>query len=729
MPTNFPTPQQIHEFDHAVGSFFSTLPWLALVAGLAICGIAFVVCIATLGLRLLNMRRLLRQEAVLLEVTPPAHSDTGLAATGELFGVLHALEETRLLLDKLLQRSVTFAPEYVSLRENGIRYVIRVPREHQATFEKHVLSHEHDARLKQIEDYLPSNGDLKKAKILSFRQTGHFAYPLKRHNVLDKIDPHDFLIGAMTNLAPGELMGIQLVLSPTKIHHASKLGDKLLHNEARLNSLGKHHRKSLARPVLTGINEALFAFTDGIGEITNGPSRYSSQAHGGNLQHEQQVAAKIRPARTLSSIEQELAESVYGKLNEQLFRVSIRAIVSTNNPQRTSAKANDIRQSLISFRVPRYQSLHARSNFPYKLKGAYRAFQFKHRLPALLNRNSCILSASEISGLYHFPNSTTARTDNVIKSMSKTLAAPIALKNNTPLDVILGRNHHHGMATEIGLTAEERERHVFIVGGTGNGKTTLMKYAVIQDIHSGKGVAVIDPHGDLAQELLTHIPEERIDDVIYFNPSDLGYPIGLNLLEIPKGLTGDELLDARDFIAETVVSIMRKTFSDDGTGGHHIEYVLRNAVLTALTVKDATLFTVYDLLTNSAFRRPIVTKLEQQWLKHFWLNEFSRAGDYQQVKMMSGVTSKIGRYHASVSAERILGQPKSTINFDEILDGKILICNLAKGLVGEDTSEVLGISILAKLQLASFRRIKQQCQPLTFCNTRSELSWALSQAA
>lgn len=151
-----------------------------------------------------------------------------------------------------------------------------------------------------------------------------------------------------------------------------------------------------------------------------------------------------------------------------------------------------------------------------------------------------------------------------------------------------------------------------------------------------------------------------------------------------------------------------KTFSDDGTGGHRIEYVLRNAALTALTVKDATLFTIYDLLTDSKFRKPIVAALEQDWLRNFWDNEYGKAGDYQQVKMMSGVTSKIGRYHASVSADRILSQPKSTINFEEILDGKILICNLAKGLIGEDTSEVFGISILAKLQLASFQRIKQK---------------------
>lgn len=204
------------------------------------------------------------------------------------------------------------------------------------------------------------------------------------------------------------------------------------------------------------------------------------------------------------------------------------------------------------------------------------------------------------------------------------------------------------------------------------------------------------------------IPEDRVKDVIYFNPSDLGYPVGINLLEIPKGLTDDELIEAKDFITESVISIMRKTFSEDGTGGHRIEYILRNSVQTALTVKDATIFTVFDLLTDAKYRKKIVSTLEDERLKSFWRNEFGKAGDMQRVKMAAGVTAKIGRFQFSASAQRIMSQPKSTINFDEVLDGKILICNLSKGLIGEDTSQLFGISILTQLQLAAYRRAKQQ---------------------
>ena len=160
----------------------------------------------------------------------------------------------------------------------------------------------------------------------------------------------------------------------------------------------------------------------------------------------------------------------------------------------------------------------------------------------------------------------------------------------------------------------------------------------------------------------------------------------------------------------------RKIFSDEDSGGHRIEYILRNAVQTALTQDNATLFTVFDLLNDPKYRRSVVKTLEDANLLNFWKNEFGKAGDMQKVKMAAGITAKIGRFLFSASARQILEQPKSTINFDEIINsGKILICNLSKGLLGEDTSELFGITVLAKLQLASLRRARlKQSERRTF---------------
>lgn len=709
LQTNFPTQQQMNAFGHFLSSLVSGLPHLGLLVIMAIAAVIVLVFFINLTLRFLDMQRLLAQKTVFLELTPPAFTEMKPATVEKLYAVLHGLKETRPWIEKLLQRKATFSLEITGTLEQGIRYIARVPAKDRRSFERDVTAHVQDVRVREVEDYLTPELDYRNSRVLDFKQTGHFAYPLKTSTSFTDEDFVAYVTTAMTQLKPDEQIVFQIVASPATVRATNAIRKKIINNEHLMEHLGKKRGRSIPmNRIFYGINSVLFGITGAVGDTYHGSTTHGYKTAQKESHDKSQAAKRLRPARTLSAFELELVESVNRKVEQPLFRANVRALIVMKDKQSETERANDIRNSLGAFTVPNYQSLKARYAFPSDLVNKYRFFRFKHRLPAFFNRNACVLSVSELSSLYHFPNSRSTKTENVVTSLSKTLSAPLSLKNHPNLDVLLGQNHHHGTITGIGLTAHERERHMFIVGGTGNGKTTLMKYAIIQDMQNGKGIAVIDPHGELAQELLAYIPEDRINDVIYFNPSDLHYPIGLNILEIPEGLTGDELLDAKDFIAETIVSIMRKTFSDDASGGHRIEYVLRNAVLTALTVKDATLFTVYDLLTNKDYRKPIVEALEQDWLRNFWKNEFSKAGDYQQVKMMAGVTSKIGRYHASVSAERILSQAKSTISFDEILDGKILICNLAKGLIGEDTSEVLGISVLAELQLASFRRIKQK---------------------
>jgi hypothetical protein len=670
------------------------LPWIVIV----VVALAAIAAVVVLVLDLLDTRRLLRQKAVFLELTPPANANKTPEATKHLFAVLHGLEASRTLLEKLLRRKVAFALELTSTKQEGIRYVLRVPESDVSAFEQTVLSYLPDAKLRRVKDFLPEDA---KGRVLELKQTGHFAYPLHTQLSLGQHDPMAYLTGIMTKLLPDELISFQIVVSPAKVREAGVITNRIMQNEELVYQLGK--KKLPAQKVFDGINSVTFGVLDSVGDVASGPSRnkqYQPQAS-----HKQQVAMKIKPARVLSPFELQLAESVHDKLSQPLFRVSVRAFVAMSDKQSEKQRIKGVREWLASLAVPKYQSLRVRHTY-LRLQEQYRLFVFQHRLPAFFSRNTCVLSAAELADLYHFPHSETAKTENVVKSLSKTLPAPLSLKNGAGFDVVLGRNHHHGTTTNIGLTAPERERHIYIIGGTGNGKTTMIEYGIVQDIKNGKGVAVVDPHGDLAERLLRHIPEDRIKDVIYFNPADLSYPIGLNLLELPEGLTGDDLLDAKDFITEAVVSVMRKIFSEDDSGGHRIEYVLRNAVQTALTLKDPTLFTIFDLLTDTKYRNKIAKNLQNPKLKNFWKNEFGKAGDFQRVKMAGGVTAKIGRFQFSASAERIMSQPRSTINFEEILDGKILICNFAKGLIGEDTSELFGISTLAKLQLAAYRRVR-----------------------
>ena len=689
--------------DYWLGILSSVLP----VVLIALVTIVVLGVLALIGLRLSYLLNLLGREWVFIELTPSSLANKSPEATRLLFSVLHGQHEARSLRDKILRRKSTFSLEVVSTRAKGIRYIIRVTKADAPIFERTIASYLPDAKFKRVDDFLPGDFGHKAVRVLEFRQTGHFAYPLQFQLLLSEHDPIAYLTGTMTRLREDELIAIQLVVSPTRVREAETISARMLDNAELLHSLGKR-RLPVIGQLFTAINSLLFSAADSIGEVAHGPSLSNNQQRGSDLQRQADVEMKIKPARTLGAFEQELAATVHEKLIQPLFQVNVRVIIAMDTEQSAKERVRGVRSSVAALSVPPYQALKARYGFRTGFMSKYRLFAFAKRMPSLVSRHSPILGASELANIYHFPSIEAVTTENVVQSLSRTLPAPISLKGNAKLDVILGRNHHHGTFTDIGLTAEERQRHVYVIGGTGNGKTTMLEYGIVQDIRNGKGVAVVDPHGDLAEKLLRFIPEDRIKDVIYFNPADLGYPVGLNLLEIPDGLVGDELLDAKDFITEAVISIMRKVFSSDDSGGHRIEYILRNTVQTALTVQDATLFTVFDLLTDGKYRNKIVRTLQDQKLKNFWRNEFGKAGSFQQVKMAAGVTAKIGRFQFSASAERILSQPKSTINFEEILDGKILICNFAKGLIGEDTSELFGIATLAKLQLAAYRRVKQQ---------------------
>ena len=275
--------------------------------------------------------------------------------------------------------------------------------------------------------------------------------------------------------------------------------------------------------------------------------------------------------------------------------------------------------------------------------------------------------------------------------------------------MILGDNQHLGISQPVGLPYDARRRHVYIVGGTGTGKTTLIKTQALADIRAGRGLAVIDPHGDLATELRAQVPEDRQADLIYFDPADEACQLGLNLLKLPPALEGADLDRAKDLRTEALISVLRKVFKTDGYDvGHRVEYVLRNTIQTSFSVIEPNLFTLFKLLNDRSFNRTIVRHLKNPYLKLFWKNEIGLAGPMQKVKMQAGVTAKIGRFIFSHSVKQAFNRPN-----DECLDmaqlinkQQILICNFAKGSLGEDASQLFCATTLAEIQLAILEQVK-----------------------
>lgn len=688
------TLEDVQQFDW-VGSLAKT--------GFVVLLLIVAYCLVALAWRVLGIVHLVRRKTVLLEITPLAFSDKTLQATESLFVALYGLGMSRTFTERLFNKRIAFVTSIRSNKSGGIRFSIECPKEHTETVVSLIYSYLPDAKVVASKPDALLDATLKN-RIFEFKQTRPYALPFKSYDQLIDRDPVGYLTSAMSKLDDNEQIIYQIVIAPERVRNAKRINKKLLRNDAVLATLIEG--KSVGAPILGLISTVCLGMIDLVSTIAdNGQSRrYVTQSKTRELEHRRGAAQGMHPSRMISTFEREDIEPVHNKLSSPLFRTAVRVYVESGSKDTIRSKRAAI-SSALSLYATKYQSLVLKRR-KFLLGERVLSWQFTKGLPDIAG-SPMYLSSAELAALWHFPNSQSAKSENIVKSLSKTLEAPLALKNGTKLDILFGENRHQGVSTPIGLTFDERQRHMLVIGGTGNGKTTLMKYQIVQDIQAGKGVAVIDPHGDLAEELLRYIPEGRIKDVIYFNPDDRSYPIGVNLIELPQGVSGDSLLSAKDFVADMIVSLMRKTFSNDGTGGHRIERHLRNAALTAMTVEDSTIFTILDLLTDKDYRKPIVEALEQDWLKRYWQKEFGRGSAWQQVKAMGGVTDKIDRYHASAAAERVLSQPKSTINFDEILDGKILICNLAKGLIGEDTSEVLGIAVLTQLQLAAYRRIRK----------------------
>ncbi len=325
------------------------------------------------------------------------------------------------------------------------------------------------------------------------------------------------------------------------------------------------------------------------------------------------------------------------------------------------------------------------------------------------------LSVGELASLLHPATGRVAKTEDVSTNKSKLLPLPTELKTRTAdSGVIIGSAIGSSSNYPIIVTDDDRSRHMYLIGQTGSGKSTILFHMATKDILDGYGVAVIDPHGDLiddiVSDLVANVGRERANEatqrVVLIDPSDLHFPVGINLLEIPQTSSEEELEQERELVCEGVISVFKRVFGqDEDSNAHRIEYMLRNVIHTAFHVESATIFTLYDLLNDTKYRKQVVKTLTDPNLINFWKNEFHKAGDWQQVKMVSGVTAKIGRFLFSPTVKRILDQPKSTIDFDECLaTNKVLLCNLSEGKIGEDNAHLMGSVIITKIHLAALRR-------------------------
>ncbi len=325
--------------------------------------------------------------------------------------------------------------------------------------------------------------------------------------------------------------------------------------------------------------------------------------------------------------------------------------------------------------------------------------QFRRRRPGGKRQ---LLNNLEVASLWHLPG-TQINLPNIAWGRQIVSEPPDNLPISASLDkdarrqtTFIGKTEFKNQLTIFGIKRADRGRHVYIIGKTGTGKSTLIANMAIEDIRKGEGVAVIDPHGDLIQTLLQYIPRQRLNDVCYFNPADPDYTYPLNLLEVGNKAQ-------QELVASGIVSIFHKLYAH--SWGPRLEHILRNTLLTLTGVPGATLADVPRILTETKFRRQIVSKIQSPTLRSFWQHEFEPMGDRLRQEAISPILNKVGQFVTSPLIRKIVSYSQSRVKIEEIMNqGKIILVDLSQGKIGEDNSALLGAMIITQIQLAAMNR-------------------------
>ena len=259
------------------------------------------------------------------------------------------------------------------------------------------------------------------------------------------------------------------------------------------------------------------------------------------------------------------------------------------------------------------------------------------------------------------------------------------------------QTNFRNQATAFGIKTDDRRRHLYAIGKTGMGKTNMLENLAIQDIRNGHGVCFVDPHGDTAEKLISMIPPERINDVIYFNPADQDYPIAFNVLEeVPR--------EFRPLVASGLIGVFQKLWAD--SWGPRLEYILRNALLALLETPGSTLLGVMRILTDKKYRIRVTNNITDPVVRAFWADEFPQWNERVLQEVISPIQNKVGQFLTSPIIRNLLGQTKSAFDIRKVMDDKkILILNLSKGRIGEDNSALVGAMMITKIQLAAMGRV------------------------
>lgn len=566
--------------------------------------------------------------------------------------------------------------EYISLEiactNKKISFYINCPRSLEELIQKQLQAQYPHAHVEEVRGYnpFPTNGQIEATEI---RLNKQYYFPFRTYKSMET-DPLNALTNAMSKMSEEDGAVIQCIIAPAG--HSWQEKPRHLASEIQQGKSPDQVVGSKFSKMLTGA----------MGNVSKAAS--GQQTPPQNHEHKD-LSGQYSPIN-LTPMQQEMVKRFEEKSSRPGFKTNIRIITASATPGTAPQLMNSLVASFLQYNMPPFNGLRVKKRNKNKILKDY-MFRIYRRYGRKM-----VLNTEELASIWH-PPTPFLETPNIKWLLSKKAPPPI----HVPAEgTVIGKNVYRGVETLIKIARDDRRRHMYIIGRTGVGKTEVMKYMAMQDVQNGEGVCIIDPHGDFIEDILPHVPKERAEDVILFEPFDTERPMGLNMLEV----TSEE---QKDFAVQEMISIFYKLVTDPAMLGPMFEHNMRNAMLTLMADEEhpGTLVEIPRIFTDDEFQKYKTGKLKDPMVRAFWEKEMAKTSANQKSEMLGYLISKVGRFVENSMMRNIVGQGKSAFNFRDVMDNqKILLVNLAKGKVGEINAKLLGLILVSKIQMAALSR-------------------------
>lgn len=610
-------------------------------------------------------------EGILLSIQLPKENEKTPIAAEQMFASLHGL--------------LKFTPEVsehlsleISSNGNGINFYVFTPKRFKSFVEGQIYAQYPNAEIKEAVDYAkaPPVGTVAAATEISLAKD--FLFPIKTFRDFE-VDPLAAVTGAVGSVGAGEQIWLQILMRPI-----DDFWQEHGHQYVEMVRSGEEPVTMDAKSIAIDVLKHTFSHAGNIATMAmRGPEEHVAARPG----------STPPPPKLSAGVELDL-KMIENKLSKMGFEVKIRVLAFAKDLNTAEHRISAIAASFQQFSTASLNSFETRAVGD----SASELQKFQAREFVEDATGDFVLNIEEMASIYHMPN-IAVETPTIAWTRSKKGEPPLNLPTEGPGVTVIGSTFFRDHSQKFGIKKQDRRKHLYVIGKTGSGKSTLMKNMIIQDMRNGEGVAVLDPHGQLIDELLDFVPTDRLDDVVYFNPADGENPVSLNMLEIvdPR---------QRTLMADALVDVFKKYFAE--SWGPRLEYILKNCILTLLEVPNTSLLSVTRLLTDNDYRKFIVDKINDPLMKDFWNKEFAGMQTNPRLitEAISPIQNKVGQFLNSELIRNIVGQPKSTIKIDEIINqGKIFFVDLAVGRIGDNNTALLGAMIVSQLQFAAMRRV------------------------